>query len=250
MQQKPTITIITVVYNAKSLIEETIKSVLQQTYPFIEYIVIDGASTDGTLEIIEPYRASLARFCSEKDAGIYDAMNKGLKKATGDYVLFLNAGDQLADSTTIENVFSSKKDADVYYGNTKIIDEYGNLLGDRRLNPPAELNWKSLRFGMCVSHQSFIPKRSLCDPYDLTYTVSADIDWVIRILKKSLVIVNVNRAISKFLIGGTSARNRKSGLMERFKIMIKYYGLVPTVMNHCYILIRYFFHKITRKSMS
>jgi glycosyltransferase involved in cell wall biosynthesis len=250
MQVKPKITIITVVYNAKSLIEQTIKSIIQQTYPFIEYIIIDGASTDGTLEVIEQYRSKIAVVRSEKDLGIYDAMNKGLKLATGDYVLFINAGDLLASPNILSSVFDKTPEADVYYGDTEIIDIHGNSLGERRLKPPASLNWRSLRFGMCVSHQSFIAKRSLCDFYNLNYKVSSDIDWVIRVLRKSRVIIHVHQTISKFLEGGSSSGNRKAGLIERFQIMVKQYGFFPTVFNHVYILLRYPLHKLFRKSMS
>src|SRR3954470_680599 len=239
MLERPKISIITVVFNAQALIEQTIKSVLEQTYPLIEYIIIDGASTDHTLQIIEPYRSRLAFMLSEKDTGIYDAMNKGLKAATGEYVLFLNAGDLLNDSKVIEMIFNQAANADVYYGNTTIIDSQGNNLGDRRLKPPANLNWKSLRFGMCVSHQSFIAKRSLCEPYDVQYSLSSDIDWVIRILKKSHSMVNVNQTISKFLKGGSSAKGRTKALKERFKIMVIHYGFIPTVFNHIYIVLRF-----------
>jgi glycosyltransferase involved in cell wall biosynthesis len=250
MSVKPKISIITVVFNSKPLLEGTIKSVLEQTYPFIEYIVIDGASTDGTQEIIASYKPKLAFVSSEKDTGIYDAMNKGLKRATGEYVLFLNAGDVLNDANVLEQVFSSATDADVYYGNTSIIDSKGNVLGDRRLAPPPQLTWKSLRFGMCVSHQSFIAKRVLAEPYDLQYKLSSDIDWVIRVLKKAHSIVNVNLTISRFLEGGTSSKRRKKALVERFKLMIVHYGFLPTLFNHLYILMRYPVHKLTRKSMS
>ncbi len=250
MEARPKITIITVVYNAQALIEKTIQSVLQQTYPFIEYIIVDGASSDGTLHLIEKYRSQLALVLSEKDKGIYDAMNKGLDRATGDYVLFLNAGDQLYDTDSINTVFAITSNADVYYGRAVVIDEKQNLLAERRLKPPAELNWKSLRFGMCVSHQAFIPKRMLCDAYDLNYHISSDIDWVIRVLKKSGKTVNVHEIISKFLEGGTSAKNKKTALKERFRIMVKHYGLVPTIFNHFYIFIRYAFHRLTRKSMT
>jgi glycosyltransferase involved in cell wall biosynthesis len=250
MQVRPKITIITVVYNAKSLIEQTIKSIIQQTYPFIEYVIIDGASTDGTLEVIGQYRSAVAVVHSEKDRGIYDAMNKGLERATGDYVLFINAGDLLASPDILTTIFDTVPEADVYYGNTEIIDIYGNSLGERRLKPPAKLTWRSLRFGMCVSHQSFIARRSLCDFYNLNYKISSDIDWVIRILRKSTVIVNVHQTISKFLEGGSSSGNRSKGLIERFQIMVKQYGFFPTIFNHVYILIRYPFHKLFRKSMS
>lgn len=250
MQFNPKISIITVVFNGKSLIERTIKSVLSQNYTNVEYIVIDGASSDGTLEIAEKYSHEIALILSGKDDGIYDAMNKGLKSATGDYVLFLNAGDEFYSSDTLTTVFSLSQDADVYYGNTAVVDDAGKELGDRRLTPPENLTWKSLKFGMCVSHQSFIAKRSLCDLYNLNYTISSDIDWVINVLKKSSKIINTKSYISKFLVGGTSNKRMKRALRERFAIMSKHYGFLQTLINHIFILLRYPFHKATKKSMT
>ena len=249
MQLTPKISIITVVFNGKSLIERTIKSVLAQSYTNTEYLIIDGASSDGTLEIAERYQSQIALLLSGKDDGIYDAMNKGLKHATGDYILFLNAGDELFSKDTLSQIFALG-DADVYYGNTAVIAESGKILGDRRLSPPEMLTWKSLKFGMCVSHQSFIAKRSLCENYDLKYLISADIDWVISVLKKAQRITNTNSYISKFLEGGTSNKRRKKALVERFAIMSKHYGFISTVFNHLYILVRYPFHKLFKKSMT
>lgn len=250
MQSSPKISIITVVFNGVSFIERTVQSVLGQSYSNIEYIIIDGVSTDGTLTILNQYISKIAILISEKDKGIYDAMNKGLKAATGDYVLFLNAGDELFDIETLTKVFSKSTNADVYYGNTDVVNTEGKTLGDRRLIPPPQLNWKSLKYGMCVSHQSFIAKRLLCDFYNLDYKISADIDWVINVLKQSDKIVNTEMYISKFLAGGTSNKRRKRALKERFSIMVKHYGFLQTVWNHMYIVLRYPIHKLTRKSMT
>jgi glycosyltransferase involved in cell wall biosynthesis len=250
LKSSPKISIITVVYNGETLIERTIQSVLNQSYSNIEYIIIDGASTDSTMNIIKKYQSKIALLHSGKDRGIYDAMNRGLKDATGDYVLFLNAGDLLFSEDTLEKVFASGSDADVYYGNTAVIDEQGNILGDRRLSPPENLDWKSLRYGMCVSHQSFIPKRLLCDFYNLDYSISADIDWVIQALKQAEKIENTHQYISKFLAGGTSNTKRKKALLERFSILSKHYGFFPTLFHHFVILLRYPIHRITKKTMT
>jgi glycosyltransferase involved in cell wall biosynthesis len=250
LQVQPKISIITVVYNGVTLIERTIRSVLAQTYSNIEYIIIDGASTDGTLLLVEEYESKIALIHSGKDEGIYDAMNKGLKDASGDYVLFLNAGDELYSEKTIEDVFKVAINADVYYGNTAIVNDNGDVLGDRRLSPPEKMTWKSLKFGMCVSHQSFIARRLLCDFYNPSYRISADIDWVINVLKQSDKIVNTHLYISKFLEGGASNRHRKKALLERFLIMIKHYGFFQTIINHIIILFRYPFHKMTKRSMT
>lgn len=250
MGSEPKISIITVVFNGHSLIERTIKSVLVQSYPHIEYIIIDGASKDGTLDIIEKFRTRIQTVISEKDKGIYDAMNKGLLLAKGDYVLFLNAGDELYSDSTIKEVFASSKDADVYYGNTAVVDEQRNILGDRRLTPPSSLNWKSFKFGMSVSHQSFIAKRSLCEPYSMDYQLGADIDWIIRILKKSKKIVYTKIYIAKFLEGGVTSNKRTLAWKERFDVLSKHYGFFQNIANHAYIGMRFLIHKFTRSSMT
>jgi glycosyltransferase involved in cell wall biosynthesis len=250
MPVQPKISIITVVFNGVLLIERTIKSVLSQSYTNIEYVIIDGASTDGTLELIGQYKSRIALIHSGKDNGIYDAMNKGLKDATGDYVLFLNAGDELYAADTIEKIFNIAVDADVFYGNTAVVSEKGTILGDRRLSPPERMNWKSLRFGMCVSHQSFVAKRLLCDFYNTDYKIAADIDWVINVLRQSDKVINTHLYISKFLEGGTSSKRRKKALQERFFIMVKQYGFFQALFNHIIILFRFPFHKITKRSMT
>jgi glycosyltransferase involved in cell wall biosynthesis len=250
MNEVPKISIITVVFNGESLIERTIKSVLSQSYSNIEYIIIDGASRDNTLSVVERYKSKITKIISEKDKCIYDAMNKGLQAATADYVLFLNAGDEIYANDTLEKVFETSNDGDVYYGNTIVTNIRGEKLGDRRLVPPLHLNWKSLKYGMCVSHQSFIAKRILCSFYNLDYTISADIDWVINVLKESKKIVNTQIYISKYLEGGASNKNRIKALIQRFNIMVKQYGFFQTIWNHIYILLRYPIHRLTRKSMS
>lgn len=246
----PTISVITVVFNGHSLLERTIKSVLVQTYPHIEYIIIDGGSKDGTLDIIEKYRSRIQTVISERDKGIYDAMNKGLSVAIGDYVLFLNAGDELYADSTIKEVFESSENADVYYGNTAVVDEQRNILGDRRLTPPSTLTWKSFKFGMSVSHQSFIAKRSLCEPYSLEFQLGSDIDWIIKILKKAKKVVYTNSYISKFLEGGVTSNKRTLAWKERFDVLSKHYGFFQNVVNHAYIGARFLIHKITRRSMT
>src|ERR1700753_3551193 len=144
---QPKLSVITVVYNDVKGIERTMLSVLNQTYPNIEYILIDGLSTDGTLDIIKKYQDRI-KLISEKDAGIYDAMNKGLAIATGDYVLFMNSGDELYSRETVANVFAAATDADIYYGETEMINANGESLGQRRHAAPETLNLKSFKYGM------------------------------------------------------------------------------------------------------
>lgn len=229
---QPVLTVVTVVYNNVQDIERTMLSVLGQSYPAIEYIVVDGQSTDGTLQVIEQYKPKLAKLISEKDKGIYDAMNKGLAMATGAYIIFMNSGDEFYDVDTVRAVFAAADGADIYYGETEMITGDGQSLGRRRHKAPANFTWKGFKYGMSISHQAIYIKRTLAEPYDMQYQLSADIDWIIRAAKKAKKIVNVNRYVAKYLVGGMSKKKHRQSLQERFDIMKRYYGLIPTVFNH------------------
>lgn len=236
------ISIITVTFNNVKNLQKTIYSISQQLYSAIEFIIVDGKSTDGTFELIENNGDIIDKWISEPDKGIYDAMNKGLRMATGDYVWFINAGDEIFTTTTISEIFKNADVfADVYYGQTMVIDEKGNEIGLRRLKPPQNLTWKSYQFGQLVSHQSFIAKRELAPFYDLKYNHSADTDWQIKILKRSGIIVNSHRILSRYLKGGQSSRTIFPSLKERFIIMIKNYGLIKTILNHFIIGIKFLY---------
>jgi glycosyltransferase involved in cell wall biosynthesis len=232
---KPVLSVITIVYNNVRDIERTMLSVLNQAYPNIEYILVDGLSTDGTLGIIKKYKDRIAALISEKDEGIYDAMNKGLAAATGDYVIFMNSGDEFYAKDTVENVFAAAEDADIYYGETEMINDAGQSLGQRRHKAPKSFTWRSFKYGMSVSHQAIYIRRSLVEPYDRQYQLSADIDWIIRAAKKAKKIVNVNKYVAKYLVGGMSKTKHRQSLQERFDIMKRHFGLLPTIFNHAVI---------------
>ncbi len=232
---RPILSVITVVYNNVNDVERTLLSVTGQTYTGIEYIVVDGHSTDGTLQVLEKYGGHITKLISEKDEGIYDAMNKGLSVATGDYVLFMNSGDEFYSPKTVTHVFATANDADIYYGETEMMDEEGNNLGRRRHAAPADLNWRSFKYGMTVSHQAIYIKRSLVEPYNRKYHLSADIDWILRAVKKAKKIVNVNQYVAKYKVGGMSKLRHRQSLAERFDIMRRHNGLLPTVFNHIII---------------
>ncbi|HCN84908.1 MAG TPA: glycosyl transferase [Sphingobacteriaceae bacterium] len=244
---QPVLSVITVVYNNVADIERTMQSVLNQTYPFIEYIIIDGNSTDGTKKVINKYENRLAKFISEKDNGIYDAMNKGLSRATGDYVLFMNSGDEIYASDTVEKVFSSEPEADIYYGETEMYNKNGNSLGRRRHRIPEEFNWRSFRYGMNISHQAIYIRRTLTAPYDLSYSLSSDIDWIIKAARKAVKIVNTRMFVAKYLVGGMSKLKHRQSLTERFNIFSKYYGLIPNILNHTVIAFNMFFYYLRYK---
>ncbi len=235
---KPLLSVITVVYNNEVGIERTLKSVINQTYNNTEYIIIDGVSSDGTLAIIEKYKPNISKLVSEKDHGIYDAMNKGLALATGDYVLFMNSGDEIYDQHTVERIFRTATNADIYYGETEMLNEKLESEGKRRHQTPKQLNLKSFKYGMSVSHQAIYIKKSITKPYNSDYQLSADIDWILSALTKAKVIVNVEFYVAKYLMGGMSKQRHLQSLEERFKIFNKYYGTLPNVFNHGIIAIR------------
>ena len=226
------ISIITVVYNDAAHIPTTIESVREQTYGGIEHIIVDGASTDGTMEVINRFGDRL-KVISEPDRGIYDAMNKGLGMASGEYVWYLNAGDRIYERDTVEKMVSLMQDGPgVVYGGTMIIDEHGRAIGDRRLKPPARLSWKSFRQGMIVCHQALVVRREFAEEYDPAYRIAGDIDWAIRCTRKADTILNSGLVLCSFMEGGLSGTFIRQGLKERFRIMSRFYGLIPTLLRH------------------
>lgn len=237
----PKFSVITVCYNAQSVIEDTIQSVIAQTYHHVEYILIDGASTDRTMNIVNKYKAHITTIVSEPDKGIYDAMNKGILLATGDYLCFLNAGDSFHEDDTLQQMVHTLHEAelpDVLYGETELVDREGHFLRMRRLSAPEVLTWKSFRQGMLVCHQAFFPRRDLVVPYDLHYRFSADFDWCIRIMKKARVLHNTHLTLIDYLSEGMTTRNRRASLKERFHIMVKHYGWLSTVAHHAWFVLR------------
>ncbi len=238
----PLFSIITVTYHAESVLEETILSVVSQTYHNIEYIIVDGASKDRTLSIVNKYRDKIQAVVSEPDKGLYDAMNKGLKMAKGEYVCFLNAGDTFHEDDTLQLIVHQLNKSnvlpDVIYGETALVDAQRHFVRMRRLQTPDTLNWKSFRQGMLVCHQAFIAKRALAETYDLIYRFSADFDWCIRVMKKASLLHNTRLTLIDYLDEGMTTKNRKASLKERFRIMAKHYGYISTVLHHIWFVLR------------
>jgi len=242
MSNLPKVSIITVAYNCAPLIERTLASVAGQTYPNIEYIVVDGASTDGTTDVIKAFRAHIDHFVSEPDRGIYDAMNKGLRLATGDYVWFVNAGDTIHRPDTLEQIMArADANTDVLYGEVLLTDDSGHIIGSRSdrttQKTPHNLTWKSLKYGMVVSHQAFIARRAIAPPY-MEGNLAADIDWVIRILKRARRTHFVPVPFALYLMGGTSKKRHLQSLKDRYKVLRTHYGTVPNLIHHLYITLR------------
>ena len=242
----PKFSIITVTYNAGKVLEDTIQSVVFQTYRNVEYIIVDGGSTDNTLDVVHKYQERICKVISEPDKGLYDAMNKGIRMATGDYLCFLNAGDELHENETLQKIVYTLKGKElphVIYGETAIVDEEGHFLHMRRLSTPEHLHWKSFKEGMLVCHQAFFARRelALANPYDLRYRFSADFDWCIRIMKQSKYLHNTHLTLIDYLNEGMTTQNHKASLKERFRIMTKHYGWISTILHHGWFVIRLFY---------
>lgn len=242
------LTIITITYNAEPFLERTLRSVAKAARLVpgvadnIEYILVDGASQDGTLQIAEQYSSLLTRIVSEPDAGLYDAMNKGLSLATGDYLWFLNAGDEVHDGQVLSRLLHAfENPADVYYSDALFVDESGREIGLRsQVTPhtlPKNVHWRDFALGMKISHQAFIVRRAIAPAYDAT-NLSADIDWEIECLKISQRTVYLPFVLCRYLTGGLSARRRRRSLLDRFTVLRKHFGLMPTVVNHAKIAAR------------
>ena len=242
MALKPKFSIITITYNAASVIKPTLDSVISQTYTNYEYILVDGGSKDDTVAIGKASGIKFAHIISERDKGIYDAMNKGIALATGDYLCFLNAGDAFYTPETLQtivNAISNEKELpDVLYGETAEVDDNRNFVRMRRLQAPKELDWRSFKNGMLVCHQAFYARREIVPMYDLKYRLSADVDWCIKVMKRAKKMVNVNATVVNYLQNGISLQYHRKSLMERFNIMCKHYGLLPTIGRHLWFVIR------------
>lgn len=256
-------TIATVCYNAGQLLSPTIHSVEEQDYAHVEHLIIDGNSQDETLALIHHYqernsRASIQHdiVCrSEPDEGIYDAMNKAIELATGDYILFLNAGDTFHHNTLLSEIAAMIDPEEekvrrpaVLYGDTHLVDNEGKFLRRRRLTPPEKLSWQSFRFGMLVCHQAFFARLDLAKkfPYNNEdYRFSADFDWCIRIMREAerlrLQLLNTNLVVANYLAEGTTTKNHKASLLERYDIMCKHYGKFTAAVMHGWFVIRAFF---------
>ena len=248
------ISIITAAWNSAATIEDTLRSILAQTYQDWECIVIDGASSDGTRNILRSYETRFngrLHWISEPDQGIYDAMNKGIKAATGEYLVFLNAGDSLYAPDTLKKLhdFIGENRPDILYGETAIVDSDRRFIAMRRLKTPEKLSWKSFRMGMLVCHQAFIVRRELAPLYDLSYRFSADFDWCIRCMKKARTIANTHLTLINYLNEGVTTRNHKASLKERYRIMVKYYGFISVSLLHLWFAARYYTTRLLGKQV-
>lgn len=203
------ISIITVCYNSVETIRDTIESVLSQQYPDIEYIIVDGASKDGTLELISEYEGRISKVISESDKGIYDAMNKGVQAATGDFVGILNSDDVFAGSDVIQNLVAHLKNnpsADAVYADLVFVQRKEMDVVTRRYSSSGFSPWK-VRFGFMIPHPTFYARRELFEKYGnykLGYRVSADFELMARFMSKGVKMVRHSAVMVKMREGGIS----------------------------------------------
>ena len=239
--RQPKVSIITICYNAAATIEKTLQSVTSQTYPNIEYLIIDGQSKDETLDIVARYKDGVTRVISEPDKGIYDAMNKGLREATGEYIWYMHADDQIYAPDTLARIMENHGDEDFIYGKALLINEAGEerSLEARKPHPnAATLTWRSMKQGMAISHQAMLVRRTLAPTYDLQYRYVADFDWLIRVLKASKTVRDTGFYWCRFAEGGISTQHRNASLKERFRILQHHFGLVSTLWQHGIIVLK------------
>ena len=251
--------IITITYNAEAFLPRTVESVLSQHYRDIEHIIIDGASTDSTISVAQDYmqRSYAAqnghevRIVSEPDNGLYDAMNKGLRQASGDYICFLNAGDFFPNANVLDTIVSRSLTGKsrqqlpaVIYGDTDIVDNDGNFLRHRRLAPPRNLTWRSFRKGMLVCHQAFYARLDIARtvPYDTRYRYSADVDWCIRVMKEAEImgagLAYVDSVVVNYTQEGQTTKHHRDSLKERYRVMQCHYGAFTTALMHAWFAVR------------
>lgn len=203
------VTIITVCRNHAKELERTIRSVESQTWQEKEYLVIDGASTDDSLDVIKAHEASITRWVSEPDQGIYDAMNKGVKMAQGEWVIFMNAGDTFAGDDTLQRVFGNPLDADVIYGDV--------IKGE--LVKKAEAPRNAHRMFYC--HQSaFVRTRCLREfPFDIRHRMSADFKQVKQLYLSGKTFLQLDFPVANFDTQGVSNKNRSAGLYDNIQVI-------------------------------
>lgn len=232
----PLISVITVCYNAAETIIPTLRSVREQMCENIEHLIIDGASSDETLSLCRREGRFGLRVMSEPDDGLYDAMNKGLGMARGEYVVFLNAGDTFASPDTLSHYAAAAVTGspDIIYGDTVLVDSGGNVLGPRHLQAPQRLTKESFSHGMLICHQAFMVRKEIAPLYSLQYRFSADYDWTIRCIEAAEPekCVNLNEVTIRYLRDGLTGANHKASLQERFLIMRRHYGLATAIARH------------------
>jgi len=243
MSEDVKVSIITVCLNSEKTIEITIKSVIDQTYPNIEYIIIDGGSTDKTVDIIKKYENRIAKWISEPDRGVYDAMNKGIVHSTGDILYFLNAGDYVYNNKIIENVVDRFADDSIVavYGNVDVLNNYGKKKAIRG----CKVTHNNLLYRR-VCHQAFFVRRFLFDEigfFSHSFKLSADHEFIVKSIKKYPDdFLYINEIIAKYIDGGMSCKMMEKTKIEDLKIISSNYNIVQFLFGAAicaYVILKY-----------
>ncbi len=237
------LTVVTITYNAGPWLVRTLQSVAEQTSPPDEYLIVDGGSTDHTLDLIRQHAHLVSHWHSEPDGGIYDAMNKGLARASGDFVWFMNAGDSFYDATAVARVRAAiRPDTDVVYGETLYVRPDGTAVGLRSAVTPHRLpnglTWRDFRRGMVVCHQAFVARKTVAPLYDLRHPYSADVDWEIRCLQRARGVVRAEGVLARYLTGGFSKQHHRRSLLDRYAVLKRHFGFWPNLWHHAQIVTR------------
>lgn len=220
MKKNTKVSLITVCYNAEKTIERTIKSVLSQSYSNIEYIIIDGKSTDSTLDLVNNYKLKISKIISEPDGGIYDAMNKGISYATGSIVGIINSDDWY-EKDAVENIVRTfeSTDAGIVYGKARMIYE------DQSSTFTEEGILDNLWYNVVMIHPAVFIKKEVYDNYglyDLSYKLSADYELLLRCYTNSVKYVYTDKYIVNYVLGGQSSKEFAKGVKEVKEISLKY----------------------------
>ena len=217
----PLVSVVTVCRNAAATLEACLESVAAQSWPAVEHIVIDGASTDGTAAILARWRDRLAIVVSEPDAGIYDAMNKGLARARGEFIIFINADDTFAGPDALRDAMAEiarAPDGDVYYGSLEL--RMGDGRRHRHDPPPPEQAAEEMVLG-CLPHQATLARRAVfarTGPFDLRWRRAADYDWWLKVIADPAIrLRRIRTLVASFALGGASSDLAK-GQPEVFAI--------------------------------
>ena len=211
----PKISVVTISLDKRVELERTIKSVAGQSYPNIEYLIIDGGSTDGSVELIKHWSAKVHYWVSEPDKGIYDAMNKGVRAASGEWVVFMNAGDRFHDDSVLQDIWGEPHaDADIVYGHALLWYSQENVGRFLRAEPPSVLPWR-----MNCKHQSLFARRTILlnRPFTIGLLV-ADYEFLARMQAEERPFKFVDRVVSVCENGGVSDMNRVHSLFQRWKV--------------------------------
>ena len=245
-QKKPLVTVITVVRNSVSLLEETILSVINQTYQNIEYIIIDGDSNDGTIDIIKRYEDKISLWISEPDRGIYDAMNKGLDLAKGEWINFMNAGDKFFNDSVIESIFKTERydQYELIYGDEEYV--YADIT-DFSIRKKAKRLRDIWRF-MPFSHQSLFMKTNILKKYSFNINnISADHEIAYKCYKEKLKFLKLDIIIASYLTNGESERRSIEVIKSRWQGVRKITPSVKIDLYYCYFINKQRIRNLIRK---